>query len=315
MKIMKHVMAGILFFCLCMTQLFAQGPVKKGKQAKPEGLVIAIADNGTGKRIEAIEPVAAYLSKELNIPVRATVANNAVDLLEQIKDGSVDIAYINGFGYVLGVSDSIPLVPLVTPGNADGTPNTYNSCIISSPKQGISSMADLIATANQRSFLFVNPTSTSGHLIPRLYLTKMGLQQVEVDFRDVNFADNHYATIDRVLAGEVDAGAVAYNIIENRIAKGELKNSDVNVLWVSEGITQEPVVVNKSMEVRLQKKITQAMLKMHSKDPELWKHIQQNFSAREATRYVPAKDSYYNSIRNVSGRIEDLLFILNFYIN
>lgn len=311
----KHVVTGGMFFCLFVTQLLAQGPVNSVKKAKQEKLVIAIADNGTGKRIEAIEPVAAYLSRELKMPVKATVAGNAIELLSQIKEGQVDIAYINGFGYVLGVSDSIPLVPLVSPGNADGTPNTYNSCIISSPQQGISSMADLIATANRRSFLFVNPTSTSGHLIPRLYMTKMGLKQVEVDFKEVSFADNHYATIDRVLAGEVDAGAVAYNIIENRIAQGELKDSEVNVLWVSEGITQEPVVVHKDMDVRLQKKITQAMLKMHSKDPELWKHIQQNFSAREATRYVPAKDAYYNSIRNVSGRIEDLLFILNFYMN
>ena len=128
----------------------------------------------TGKRIEAIEPVATYLSKELKMPVEAAVAASATELLKMLKEGTVDIAYINGFGYVLGVSDSIPLVPLVSPGNADGSPNTYNSCIISSPSSGITSMADLVASAERRSFAFVNPTSTSGHLIPRLYLTKMG---------------------------------------------------------------------------------------------------------------------------------------------
>ncbi len=315
MKIVKSIGVGVIFSCLLLSQVLAQPLPPKAKKAKTEELVIAIADNGTGKRVGAIEPVAAYLSKELKLTVRATVAGNAVELLEMIKDGRVDIAYINGFGYVLGVSDSIPIIPLVVPGNPDNSPNTYNSCIISAPSKDIRSMADLVATAGKRSFLFVNPTSTSGHLIPRLYMTKLGIKQVEVDFKEILFADNHYTTIDKVLAGEVDAGAVAYNIIENRIANGELKKEEVNILWVSEGITQEPVVVHKSMEVQLQKKIRQALLKMHSKDAALWKHIQQNFSAREATRYVPAKDEYYNSIRNVSGKIDDLLFIMNFYLN
>lgn len=309
------IIVGLVFSCLLLTQLMAQPVPAKQKYRKPEQLVIAIADNGTGNRVEAIKPVADYLTKELGISITAAVAPNAVGLLQKLKEGSVDIAYINGFGYVLGVSDSLPLVPLVTPGNAEGTPNTYNSCIFSAPSSGIKSLADMVVRAKDYSFLFVNPTSTSGHLIPRLYLNKLGLKQVEGDFKDLEFADNHYQTIEKVLAGEFDAGAAAYNIIQAKLASGDLKREEINVLWVSEGITQEPVVVRKEMDPQLQKQIKDVLLKMHKKDPELWKHIQHNFSAKEATQYVPAKDSFYNSIRNVSGSIDDLLFILNFYIN
>ena len=123
------------------------------------------------------------------------------------------------------------------------------------------------------------------------------------------------SAIDKVLAGEADAGAAAYNIIEAKFANGELKKEQLSVLWISEGITQEPVVVHASMDPKLQAKIKNVMLKMHKKEPALWKHIQQNFSAKQASRYVPAQDGYYNSIRNVSGSIDDLLFILNFYMN
>lgn len=315
MDILKRGLIGVLLVLLVVTQVIAQGRNQGKKNAKPKALVIAIADNGTGSRIEAIEPVAAYLSKAIGVPVRANAVANSVELLAKLKDGSVDIAYINGFGYVLGIADSVPLQPLVSPGNADGSPNTYNSCIISSQHSEIKSIADLVSTANKHSFMFVNPTSTSGHLIPRLYLGRMGLKQIEGDFKEISFADNHYGAIERVLSGEYDAGAAAYNIIEAKIASGELNKEDVRVLWVSEPITQEPLVVNKQMDQQLQQKITQAMLKMHTKDPELWKHIQKNFSAKEASRYVPAKDENYNSIRNVSGKIDDLLFILNFYMN
>ena len=185
----------LLFSCLLGIQVLAQPVSDKKKYKKPEQLVIAIADNGTGKRVDAIKPVADYLTQELKITVTATVAPNAVGLLQMLKDRTVDIAYINGFGYVLGISDSLPLVPLVTPGNADGTPNTYNSCIFSAPSSGIKSLADMVVRAQDYSFLFVNPTSTSGHLIPRLYLNKLGLKQVEGDFKHMEFADNHYNTI------------------------------------------------------------------------------------------------------------------------
>ena len=310
-----RLMAGLFLSCLIVTGLQAQTAASKQQGKRKKELVIAIADNGTSKRIEAIEPVANYLSKELGMKVSAIVARNALDLLDKIKAGEVDIAYINGFGYVLGKTDSIPLIPLVAPGNKDGSPNTYNSCIFTAPSSGIKSMADLVVQAQEYSLMFVNPTSTSGHLVPRLYLSKMGLKQLEVELKEVTFGNNHYSVIDQVMAGKADAGAAAYNIIESRLARGEMKKEDLNILWVSEGITQEPVVVHERMDDRLQKKITQAMLKIHTKNPELWQHIQQNFSAKAATRYVPAKDEYYNSIRNVSGKIEDLLFIMNFYLN
>ncbi|WP_040398092.1 phosphate/phosphite/phosphonate ABC transporter substrate-binding protein, partial [Cesiribacter andamanensis] len=228
---------------------------KKGKkQEQPASLTLAIADNGTGLRKEAIAPVAAYLSKELGISVRATATTTAIELLNGLKEGSIDIAYINGFGYVLGVSDSLPLVPLVVPGTKDGSPNTYNSCIFTAATSSIKSMADLVSRAQQYRFLFVNPTSTSGHLVPRLYLGKMGIKQAEVELKDVAFGDSHYNTIEQVLAGEADAGATAYNIVQARLASGELRWEDINILWVSENITQEPVVVSERMAQPLQKK-------------------------------------------------------------
>jgi phosphonate transport system substrate-binding protein len=303
---------GLLASCFFAGLALAQPAAKKGK---PAVLTMAIADNGTGVRIEAINPVAAYLSKELGIQVNTTTRETATGLLNGLKDGSIDIAYINGFGYVLGVADSLPLRPLVVAGFRDGTPNSYNSCIFTSAGSPIKSISDLVARSQQYSFLFVNPTSTSGHLVPRLYLGKMGIKQAEVDLRELDFGDSHYNTIEKVLAGEADAGAAAYNIVQSKLASGEIKKEEINILWVSENITQEPVVVSQHMDAKLQKKIQQALLQMDKKNPALWQHIQQNFSAKGATNYVPAKDAYYNSIRNVSDRIDDLLFILNFYIN
>lgn len=306
-----HLLLLLLFTLYIPTHTLKAGPGKP----KARKLVLAITDNGAGTRIKAITPIAAYLSNELQMEVTTTTAKQAVDLLELMENQEVDIAFINSFGYVLGMADTLPIAPLVLPGNADGSPDTYNSCIISATSKGLESMEQLLKNAQEASFMFVNATSASGHLVPRLYLSKLGIPQAETAFKELSFGENHYATLEKILAGEVDAGAVAYNILEAKIAAGEIRKEDVRVLWVSEPITQTPAIINNSLDTVLKGKIESALLQLHEKDPELWKHVQVNFSARNSTNFVKAKDEYYNSIRNVSGNIEDLLFILNYYMD
>lgn len=76
-----------------------------------------------------------------------------------------------------------------------------------------------------------------------------------------------------------------------------------------------PCIINSTLDHDFKGKIEEALLQLHEKDPELWKHVQVNFSARNSSNFFKVKDDYYNSIRNVSGNIEDLLFILNYYID
>lgn len=310
-------MRTLIIFLLLLLALIVPTKKMKADPGKPKTrkLVLAITDNGAGTRIKAITPIAAYLSNALQMEVTTTTAKRAVDLLKLMENQEVDIAFINSFGYVLGMADTLPIAPLVLAGNADGSPGTYNSCIISAPSKGITSMEQLTKNAHDVSFLFVNATSASGHLVPRLYLSKLGIPQAETAFKELSFAENHYATLEKIIAGEVDAGAVAYNILESKIASGEIRKEDVRILWVSEPITQTPAIINSKLDQDLKDKIEEAFLQLHEKDPALWKQVQVNFSARNSSNFVKAKDEYYNSIRNVSGNIEDLLFILNYYID
>lgn len=283
-------------------------------RAQDKALVISIAENGVGDRLGAIEPLAAYLAEELNRPVKTTTAKDAVALMNQLESGEADIAYMNGFGYVLGTTKNLPLEVLVLPGNAQGQPNTYNSCLLA-PRGRFASVAQAVEQASQTSLLFVNPTSTSGHLVPRLYLSSLGVKQAEISFAQVLFGQNHYLTLNKVRAGEADLAAMAYNIYQTELQKGNLKADELDVLWVSEGIPSEPVVVNKNLDSATKQAVRDAFLQMHQRSPVTWAHVQQNFSARQATNFVAGKDEHYDSIRNTSGKIEDLLFILNFYIN
>jgi phosphonate transport system substrate-binding protein len=312
-KITKSIAAlVILLLCNVSGDSLAQG-AKKEKD--PEKLIISIEDNKSGERVKAIQPIAEYLSKELKIKIEARSLEKAVDVNEHLSKGTVHLGVLNTFGYVLATSENIPITPLVVPGRPDGSPSSYNSCIFSAKSKGISSMNQLIKGGSDYSFMFVNATSTSGHLVPRLYFSRHKIPQAEDVFKEILFGDNHYLTIEKVAAGEVDAGATAYNVLESFYNQGRVNPEDIEVLWKSDDITQSLIVASNTLSEKLQKRIQEALMQLHKKDPALWKHIQNNFSAHDATNYIVAKDSFYDGVRNISENMEDFLFILNFYLD
>ena len=284
----------------------------QAQEHKP--LIFSIAANGAGNRLQAIEPIAEYLSKELNRPVNARVSNSAAELMDQLESGEIDIAYMNGFGYVLAKQKELNVEILALPGNDKGEPSTYNSCLLAN-NGAFKSMDEVLENAASVRLLFVNPTSTSGHLIPRLYLTREGIGQLETVFSSVDFGKNHYSTLEKLVANEADVAAMAYNVYQACVKDNKVAEGAVDVLWVSDGIPSEPIVVRNKLEDEVKAQISEALLNLHKKSPELWVHVQNNFSARQASQYVLGKDEFYDSVRNTSGKIEDLLFILNFYID
>jgi phosphonate transport system substrate-binding protein len=315
---MKKIFTSILLLTcltsLCNNPAFANEGNTSNDHTKRE-IVLSITDNGNNGRLSAIVPIASYLTKELNIEVRVQTVQKEKDMLDALKENAIDLAYINTFGYILAKQDSLPISLVAMPGSADGKPSVYNSCIISAKSKKITSLKDLVAGSKKHSFMFVNATSASGHLIPRLYFTKLGIPQAESSFKDIVFGGNHDAVIAKILSGEADAGAVAHNILLQQISQGKISKNDFNILWVSGPISQTPLVMNNKLEPELKAKISKAMLEMHVKDPALWKHVQKSFSAHDATNYIVAKDEHYNTVRDISGSIEDLLFILNFYLD
>jgi phosphonate transport system substrate-binding protein len=307
----------LLIFCVGYSASSSAGgtPRKKAGTTKKKTLVLAISDNGSGSRLAAITPIAAYLSKELNMHVKADTVKRAKGIVEGIEKATIDIAYINNFGYIVAKQDNAPINLLVMTGKENGNPGSYNSCIISARSKNINSLEELVAGSKNFSFMFVDAASASGHLVPRLYLTKLGIPQAESRFKDILFGNNHDATILKIANGEADAGSVAYNILLQAINQGTINKNDINILWVSEPISQTPMIVSNKLSARLQANIQKAMLNMHKKDPALWEHVQKSFSARDASNYVIAKDEHYNSIREISGNIDDLIFILNYYMD
>ena len=203
--------------------------------------------------IESSKQVLDSLQNQLGMPVEPFVATDYNGIIEALRSGKLDVAYLGPFSYVLAtsVADVEAFAVAVTQKTGQ---SSYHSLILARKDSGIRELADL----KGHTFAFVDPSSASGHLFP-----KAGLQQEGFDpstlFSRVVFSGSHDASILAVANKKVDAAAVADRILANAIARGLVKQDDFQVVWTSRPIPESPMVWRKNLDPALKLKVAAAL--------------------------------------------------------
>jgi phosphonate transport system substrate-binding protein len=196
------------------------------------------------------------LSKALGMPVKPFVAADYNGVIEALRSKRLDVAYLGPFSYVLGATVAdIEAFAVAETKKAGRT--YYHSQIIAHKDTGIKTVADL----KGKTFAFVDPSSTSGHLFPKAGLLKAGFNP-DKDFGRVIFSGSHDSSAIAVQNKKVDAAAVADRIYEAAITKGLVKREDINVVWKSDPIPESPTVWRKDLSPDLKKRVQAAFLQV-----------------------------------------------------
>ncbi|MFD2247306.1 phosphate/phosphite/phosphonate ABC transporter substrate-binding protein [Pontibacter ruber] len=300
----------LLSFLLLATAVSGQ-PASQQKE-----LVFATYTYGDNDRLANIRPMSEYLANKIGASVRLQSFATIKELIEQIRAGNVDVAFVNTFGYLLlqtdPVQSMVPLATLEVPAEKHGL---YGSCLVASRKSSIRSTDDLVYNAHKYNITFAGQYSTSGNLLPRLYLNSLGLNNPEEQFNEVHYLNSHANTLLDVKTGNSDLGAFGIMEYYKMLESGQLKEGDVNLIWKSEEIPLGPVVCKTTMPVKDQRKLRKALLKVHKKNPEAVLQIKRAWTeARDADKYVPVTKDYYKYISNLAGNKKDFRRLLQAYI-
>jgi phosphonate transport system substrate-binding protein len=195
------------------------------------------------------------LARSLQMEVKPFVATVFYGVIEALRSKKLDAAFVGPFSYVLAASIAdveafaIPETPRQT--------TTYRAYIIARKDRGIQKLADL----KGRTFAFVDPSSTSGHLFPKAALLKAGFDP-DKDFSRVIFSGGHDATAIAVQNGKVDAGAVADALFDAAAARGIVKRDEIAIVWTSDPIPGAPFCMRRDLPVELKKKLRDAFAAM-----------------------------------------------------
>lgn len=196
------------------------------------------------------------LSKALGMPVKPFVAADYNGVIEALRSKRLDVAYLGPFSYVLGTTVAdIEAFAVAETKKAGRT--SYHSQVITHKDSGIKTVADL----KGKTFAFVDPSSTSGHLFPKAGLMKAGLN-TDKDLGRVIFSGSHDSNAIAVQNKKVDAAAIADRILDAAISKGLAKREDLTVVWRSDPIPESPTVWRKDLNPDLKKRVQAAFLQV-----------------------------------------------------
>ncbi len=145
-----------------------------------------------------------YVKKKTGLEVKTFVANNYGALVDALKRGKVDFAFLPPFSYVRAeeIADAKLLLKAVRKGQ-----DVYYSAIIVHSDSGIQSLEDL----KGKSIAWVDKSSATGYLIPKDEMIRKKKLEPDSFLGKQVFFKTHDALVLAVLQKEVDAGATWLN--------------------------------------------------------------------------------------------------------
>ena len=203
--------------------------------------------------------VAELLQKETGLYFKTSVATSYAAVIEAMGAGKVDIGWLATFSYVLAKEKYDVELLLVV--QRFGSP-FYRGQIMVRTDSGIDSLKDL----KGKSFAFVDPASTSGHLYPKTLLLSKGLDP-KTFFGKTVFAGSHNAVVFSIYKGEVDGGA-AYDGSRAAVAKSYPDIFEkIKVIAYTKEIPNDTVSVRKELPENLKITLREGLKKI-SRSPE-----------------------------------------------
>lgn len=193
------------------------------------GLIPAENASGAGDRYA---PFAAYLSKELGVPVKLRVANDYAAIIEGQRAGNIHIAWYGPASYSTAYMTGVKTEPFVTTRNNDGAIGYYSVLYVKadSPYKDIRDLKG-------KTIGFVDPNSTSGYNAPRFFLNKAGID-VDSFFGKSIITGSHENAVIALEKGTVDCAANWWNAdddsnLTRMVAKGIEKKEDFRIIFKS----------------------------------------------------------------------------------
>ena len=225
-----------------------------------------------------------HLHNSLQLEVKPFVAIDYNGIIEALRAKKLDVAFLGPFSYVLAstVADVEAFAVMET--QKQGA--SYRSVIIARKDHNIGSLKDLAG----KTFAFVDPSSTSGHLFPKAGLIKAGYDPDRY-FSRVIFSGGHDASAIAVQNGKVDAAAVADALLEPAFKRGALNQADIAVIWTSEPIPGAPFVYRRDLPEDLKAKLRTALSQIHDMPwgPSI-----------VIKRFQPTSDAAYDVVRDTA---------------
>ncbi|OGQ83632.1 MAG: putative selenate ABC transporter substrate-binding protein [Deltaproteobacteria bacterium RIFCSPLOWO2_12_FULL_60_19] len=260
----------LIFFAAIAGVAFAQ-------QAPRELRISAIPDENPQEMMRIYTPFADYLTREIGIPVKFTPVVDYAATVEALAGNKLDMVWYGGLTSVQAARQAKGARRVIMR-KEDAE---FKSHFITRKETGIKELKDL----KGKTFSFGSVSSTSGHLMPRYFLLKAGINP-EKDFSKFSFSGAHDATAAWVEAARVDAGALNFLVWDKLVETKKVDTGKVGIFWTTPPYVDYVWTVRGGLDKATVEKISKAFLKLDYNNPEDKKLL----DLHRTKGYIAAKD-------------------------
>jgi phosphonate transport system substrate-binding protein len=232
-------------------------------------IVVAFEPSGESQQITTGgQELLDQLTLETGLTFKGVVPTSYAALTEAMGSGNAQIGWMATFAYILAHQKGYADVALIT--QRFGSDH-YGSEFIANVASGFTPAANVPATEDELPTLlqfkgkkacFGDPESTSGYVIPLIFLKKAGL--TDADIPDPVFTGGHTQTVTSIYTGGIcDYGAVFVDARGNIATDHPDVNDVVQVIFQTEAIIpNDNMSYAPDMPQNLRDQVTAAMVKI-----------------------------------------------------
>lgn len=296
MKLLRTVSlatAGLLF-AACGADSAAEATA-----AAPQELRFSVIPDFNKTRLaEDAARLAEVLTKKLGVPVRYEPSNDYTAAVNGLIANKLDFCWLGGKTSVDAIDAGKGAVHVFATRDIDLAFKSYfignESAVASGKLKAMKDLAELKPNAKEITFTFGDKNSTSGHLMPRYFLTKAGIDP-EKDFKGgagYQVSGSHAATLKAVASGAADLGALNYAYYDKASAEDQ---AAAPILYTTPEYVDYAWVAHDRLGAEMKDRLRDAFLHLDQANAD----DQAILAAWSTAKFLPAKDELWRSIREV----------------
>jgi phosphonate transport system substrate-binding protein len=244
-----------------------------------------------------IRPVYEYVTSRVAQELRRPARLITGETFDQLRDGTVDFAFLCGLPYVRLRSenpDSVEAVaaPVITGARYAGRP-TYFSDVIVPSGSPVNSFAEL----RGRSWAYNEPDSHSGYLVTLYHLYELG--ESGGFFSSTEATGFHQESIRRVAEGGVDGSAIDSQVLAVEARDHPELAGQVRVVGTLGPSTIQPLVATAAASHSIRGSVRDIVTRLGTTDAD-----RAALAAGLVERFVAVNDSSYGDIRAMLAAVE-----------
>jgi len=215
-------------------------------RVNPRKLVLGISateDAATARR--TYFPLIDHLNKCTKREVELYPVFREGAVLEAQRNGIIQIGQYATGSMMLAVNFA-GAVPFAAKGKSSvGRFDSYTLKLLVRADSTYKQPQDLVG----KKIAHTSQSSNSGNLAPRALFPELGLRP-EIDYK-VEYSGGHEKSMVGLRLGLYDAAAIASDVLNRLVAKGELRNEDFRVLFESDPFPPDSFSVSNNLDVKL----------------------------------------------------------------